>query len=66
MKKRKEFLWVNKSGRGGTNTFNLTTVRQFFLQQWDWATGETVHAWSATAEVGDTWENAANKITRTK
>lgn len=65
----KEFFWKDKSGRDMNNTF---TGKDLKMPAWkeerktkDW-NGKSLANFINTAEVGDEWENAANKITRTK
>lgn len=65
MAQAKEFFYQDKTGRDYTNTFNLTMVRQCFPKEKSY-NGIAVSTWALRAEVGDVWENAANRITRTK
>lgn len=67
-----EFLWVDKSGRGMTNDFSESGLLKAFHEeeideeeQSD--NGERVAEWvDNTPAIGEVWENAANRITRTK
>lgn len=64
-KKQKEFFWKDKSGRGSSNTWSLSQLKKAMAGQ---RSDDDVAAstWAKDAEVGDTWRNAANEITRTK
>ncbi len=64
-KQKKEFFYQDKSGRGFTATYNLNDMRSCFKGERDWD-GQAASTWASNAEIGDVWENAANKITRTK
>lgn len=59
----KRFFWKDKSGRGFPNTFNQTGVKKSFTGEQSWQ-GESAYSFALNADVGDEWENAANKITR--
>lgn len=67
MPERKEFFWKDKSGRGFTATYSKKELKEFFAhaddRSWD---DEQAGEWADSAEVGDTWENSANHITRIK
>lgn len=59
----KKFFWKDKSGRGLKNTLSLKDVLGLDNDEsWD---AEPLHEWANDAEVGDEWEDAANKFTCT-
>lgn len=62
---KKEFFWQDQSGRGETNTFSLSEIKKAMVGQKNY-NNESCYIWADFAEIGSTWENAANKITRTK
>lgn len=68
----KQFFWKDLSGRGFTNTFNEAELKEAFKEEIEdeneqLEEGEDgLEYWIETADVGDEWGNAANKITRTK
>lgn len=58
-----EYFWKDKSGRGFTNTFTKSDLVKAFAGTRSWH-GEAISTWANRADVGDEWENAANKVTR--
>ena len=61
------FFWKDLSGRGWTNEFDMETLVNAFSQgeerNYD---GQTIEDWLDTnPDIGETWSNAANEVTRT-
>jgi hypothetical protein len=61
----KLFFWRDKSGGGGAGVFTDEDLKEWDTDEMDWG-GVSLRDYLDEAEVGDKWENAANKITRTK
>ena len=59
-----EYLWKDKSGRGLKNSFNKSNLIKALSGTRSWH-GEAISTWANRADVGDEWENAANKVIRT-
>lgn len=60
--KAKIFLWKDKSGRGGTCRFNQSQLLNI-ENCYGWG-DDSLHTFAREAEVGDEWEDNANKYTR--
>lgn len=63
----KEFFWKDESGRGFNNMLTEDDLVQALKDQENWD-GQTVKDWieEDRPDVGDTWENTTNHITRIK
>lgn len=62
----KEFFWKDLSGGGRTCKFTEEGLLNAFDSEDDVNyDGLTIAEWNEESSVGDTWENSANRVTRT-
>lgn len=62
----KEFFWKDKSGREFTNTFSTKELKKAFDDDTN-DDGQTIKEWlEEDPDIGSTWVNAANEVTRIK
>ena len=60
----KQFLLVDKSGRGFTNTLDKSHIEKTWdLGEQDWSSEQTLGDFLESAEMGDVWETNSEKLT---